>query len=60
MEFSSEKSLVLFEGGNSVHKKGAAVPDKSIIYVSGLTLETKLNHGHTQDFLNGKRPSPGD
>ena len=48
MEFSSEKLLVLFKDGNSVHKKGAAVPDKSIIYVSGLTLETKLNHGHTQ------------
>lgn len=48
IEFSSEKSLVLFEGGNSVNKKGAVVPDQFLIYVSGLTLETKLNPGHIQ------------
>ena len=48
MEFSSEKSLVLFGDGSFVNKKGAAVPGKSVIYVSGLALETKLNHGYTQ------------
>lgn len=41
MEFSSEKSLVLLEGGNSVNKKGAVVTDWFLIYISGLTLETK-------------------
>lgn len=45
MGFSSEVSLVLFEDGNSVNN--SAVPDKFIIYVSCLTLETVESWAHT-------------
>lgn len=48
IEFSTGKSLILFEAGNSINKRGVALPDKSMFYISGLTLESELNRGHTQ------------